>query len=31
MAKEAKGIDEFGYRNDFIKMIEMAEMMADNK
>jgi len=29
MAKEAKGVDEFGYRNDFIKMIEMAEMLAD--
>ncbi|OQA00327.1 MAG: von Willebrand factor [Bacteroidetes bacterium ADurb.Bin408] len=29
MAKESKGIDEYGYRNDFIKMIEMAEMLAD--
>jgi len=31
MAKEAKGLDEFGYRNDFIKLIEMAEILADNK
>ena len=28
MAKEAKGLDEYGYRNDFVKMIEMAEMLA---
>ena len=28
MAKESKGIDEFGYRNDFIKLIEMAEILA---
>lgn len=26
-AKEAKGNDEFGYKNDFIKMVEMAEMI----
>jgi len=28
LAKESKGIDEYGYRNDFIKLIEMAEILA---
>jgi len=27
-AKASKGLDEHGYRNDFIKLIEMAEMIA---
>jgi Ca-activated chloride channel family protein len=26
-AKSAKGKDEFGYRNDCIKMMEIAEML----
>jgi Ca-activated chloride channel family protein len=26
-AKAAKGSDEFGYKTDFIKMVEMAEMI----
>ncbi|HBX51457.1 MAG: hypothetical protein A2275_14420 [Bacteroidetes bacterium RIFOXYA12_FULL_35_11] len=27
LAKDAKGKDEFGYRNDFIKMVETAELL----
>jgi len=27
MAKQSKGNDEYGYRNDFIKMVETAELL----
>ena len=27
MAKNAKGTDSYGYRSDFIKLIEIAEML----
>ncbi|MFH2096839.1 MAG: YfbK domain-containing protein, partial [Bacteroidota bacterium] len=28
MANESKGKDEYGYRNEFIKLVETAELLS---
>ena len=28
LAKQAKGKDDFGYRNEFIKLVETAELLS---